>query len=70
MKKFICENCGADLLKKGFYAQAWNVYKKADNGKIVYSHSDNTSDEDVYCENCNTSLDSEIGGELISLITE
>lgn len=42
MKKFICENCGADLLKKGFYAQAWNVYKKADNGKIVYSHSDNT----------------------------
>lgn len=50
MKKFICENCGADVLERGFYTQAWNVFKKDKNGKVTYSHSELTNDEDVYCK--------------------
>lgn len=68
MNKIICENCGSDLLKEGFYTQAWNVFKVNNNGYVKYSHSDSTDDADVYCETCSESVADDVAAELMSLI--
>ena len=68
MEKILCKNCGADLLKDGFYIQAWNVFKVNNNGYVKYSHSDSTDDTDVYCELCSESVDYVVASELMSLI--
>lgn len=68
MKKFICKECGEDLLERGFYIQQWNVFKKDINGNVKYSHSDFTDDVDIYCENCNEVVDENNRIELINHI--